>query len=89
MKYGLLKGVIMRNLIYLVLFYIIYFPAVIIAHYSRDTICNSWDTFTTICDAIPASTDSALNFILYVVVPLSALLWTIWSASPPTYQQYG
>jgi hypothetical protein len=87
LRYELLKGVIIRNLLYLVMFYIIYFPLVATAFYAKDQICGV-ETFTTYCDNIPASTTMALNFIMYVVLPLGALLWAVMSMSAPSYEQY-
>lgn len=81
-----LKGVAMANLIYLIVFYIMYFPLVYTAGYVLDTI-NGLAIFAPYVAAIPASTTAFMNFMLYVMVPLGALIWTLWSNSQPTYTQ--
>ena len=81
-----LKGIAMANLVYLIVFYILYFPLVYTAGYILDTI-NALAIFAPYVAAIPASTTAFMNFMLYVIVPLTALLWTIWSNSQPQYVQ--
>lgn len=87
MKNKIIRGLILQNFLYLVVFFIIYFPMVAIALYAKAQICGI-ETFTTYCDEIPASTNTAMNFLLFVLVPLSAIIWTIISSSQPSYQQY-
>jgi hypothetical protein len=77
-----LRGVIIRNFIYLIVFFVIYFPMVIVAQYMKTEIC-AVDTFTSYCNAIPSTTVTALNFLLYVAVPLSAFIWVFISSSEP------
>ena len=87
MKIEQLRGVIIRNLLFLVMFFVIYFPLVSIAFYYKDTICGV-DLFTTYCNNIPESTNTTMAFILYGLLPLGAIIWTIWSMSAPTYEEY-
>jgi hypothetical protein len=81
-----LKGLAMVNLVYLIMFYIMYFPLVYTAGYILDTI-NALTIFAPYVATIPASTTAFMAFMLYVMVPLMALIWTIRSNAEPTYQQ--
>lgn len=76
------KGVIVANFLYLVIFYLLYFLMIPFIEYTIEQI-NGIEIFSAY--QIPDSTKMFLNLILYVVVPLLALIWTIWS-SQPQYQ---
>jgi hypothetical protein len=84
-----IRGFIMRNMIYLVVFYILYFLFVPFALYGKGMICGL-DIFTTYCDQIPASTNLAMNFIMFVVVPIAAFIFAITASTekPQQYTQY-
>ena len=84
----LIKGIIIRNFLYLIVFFILYFPLVTVAQYFKDQICNV-DTFTSYCNNIPSSTIAVLNFLLYAIVPLGAIIWTFISQSEPQQVYYG
>ncbi|MEM5867194.1 MAG: hypothetical protein QXG39_04675 [Candidatus Aenigmatarchaeota archaeon] len=76
------KGVIVANFLYLVIFYVLYFLMIPVIQYTVEMI-SGIDIFSSY--PIPDSTKMFMNLILYVVVPLLALIWTIWS-SQPQYQ---
>lgn len=86
-KVGKARGFMLANFIYLILFYVVYFIIVPTVLYFRATIC-ALDLFTTYCAAIPTSTTGMMDFILFVVVPIGALLFTIWSSKEPQYVAY-
>lgn len=91
MKKEMLKGVVMRNLLFLVIFFMAYFPLVLTGYFMKDTLCNAvaeTGVFETDCDDIPAYTTALLGFLLFGVVPFGAILWAIFSMSQPTYQPY-
>ena len=83
-----LHGLAMTNLIYLVLFYVLYFLLVPAALYMKDTLLTI-DIFVPYAALIPASTDAFMNFLLFVVVPIAALLWTLMSDQQPQYVYRG
>jgi len=83
-----LKGNIVANFIYLILFYILYFIAVPVAKYAVATI-GAVDILNPYYLAIPSSTTTFMDFLLYVVIPLTALIWTIFASTQPQYQQAG
>lgn len=77
-----LKGLILSNFIYLIIFYLIYFTMVLVALYTKEQICGL-DIFATYCSStIPESTTAMMNFMLFVVVPLAAMAVTILSSTP-------
>ena len=79
---------LIRNFMVLLLFYVAYFIMIPTVGYFKDTICNL-DIFTTYCDAIPNSTNLAMNFLIYGLVPISAFLFVLFASSDPGYQAYG
>jgi hypothetical protein len=83
-----LKGNIVANFLYLVLFYIAYFLMLPVTKYTVALI-GSIDILAPYYLAIPSSTTSFMDFILYVVLPVCALIWTIYSSTQPTYAQPG
>jgi len=83
-----LKGFILSNLLYLILFYIMYFILVPVAGYMKDTSCGL-DIFAGYCAAIPTSTTNAMNFLLYVVVPVAAFIVTLLASKEPQYTYAG
>jgi hypothetical protein len=77
-----LKGFVLSNLLYLILFYVMYFILVPLALYMHDTTCGL-DIFTGYCADIPASTTNAMNFLLFVVIPIAAFIVTIIASKEP------
>ena len=75
------KGVVFSNFIYLMLFYVIYFPMVAVILYFNDIISQTWP-FSDYWSQIPDSTFFLMNLILFLVVPLAALAYTIMSSRP-------
>jgi hypothetical protein len=84
----LVKGVLMQNFIYLVVFYIMYFALVAITLYFKTEIC-AISMLSTYCAAIPSGTVGMMNFLLFVLVPLLAAIWTFRSSSEPQQQNVG
>jgi hypothetical protein len=76
----ILKGVLMQNFIYLIVFYILYFALVVIALYFKDEIC-AISMLTSYCALIPAGTNGMMNFLLFVLVPLLAAIWVFRATS--------
>ena len=79
------KGVIFSNFIYLILFYVIYFVLVSTVLYFNDVLSQTWP-FSDYWSDIPETTTTLMNMILFVVIPLAALAYTIMSSRPE--QQY-
>lgn len=75
------KGVVFSNFIYLIMFYVIYFPMVAVVLYFNDVISETWP-FSDYWADIPDSTFFLMDLILFVVVPLAALAYTIMSSRP-------
>jgi len=86
MKLERIKGVIMQNFLYLLVFYAIYFVSVPMILYFKDTICGI-DILTTFCATIPSGTTGMMNFLLFVLVPILAAIWTIISSTTPQYER--
>lgn len=84
----LIKGVLMQNFIYLIVFYMLYFALVSIVLYFKAEIC-AITILTTYCAAIPVGTVGMMNFLLFVLVPLLAAIWTFRSSAEPQQQQVG
>jgi len=83
-----IRGLAMTNLIYLCLFYVVYFLLVPAVMYMKATLL-AIDIFVPYAALIPASTDAFMNFLLFVVVPIAALLWTLMSDQQPQYVYRG
>lgn len=81
------KGVIWANFAYLVMFYVGYFLLVPSMSYVVATI-GATPPLDTYYSAIPASTTTMMNFIIYVAVPIMALVWTIVSSTQPQQVYY-
>lgn len=45
--------------------------------------------YGTLQALIPESTNLFMDFLIYVVVPIAALLWALWSDQPPQYAYRG
>lgn len=78
----------MQNFIYLIVFYVMYFALVATVLYFKTEIC-AIDMLTTYCDAIPTGTVGMMNFLLFVLVPILAAIWTFRSSSEPQQQPVG
>jgi hypothetical protein len=81
---GKLRGFILSNFLYLILFYVVYFILVPTVKYMKDTTCGL-DIFAGYCAAIPTSTNMAMDFMLYVLVPIAAFIVTIVASQEPSY----
>lgn len=79
-------GLILSNFMYLIMFYLAYFPMTIAALYAKDQICTTITLFTAYCNQIPASTTLAMNFMLFALIPLAALIFTIMASRQPTQE---
>ena len=75
------KGLVMSNLLYLIIFYLVYFFLVSAVRYFVDTIGNT-EPLTSYYQAIPESTKAMMDLILYVVIPLAALIVTLIASKP-------
>lgn len=79
------KGNIVVNMLYLVVFYIIYFFIVLAARYTLATL-QVTEPLSLYWDEIPSSTIQLMDFIIFIVVPIAALIWTIIASRPePEY----
>lgn len=84
---GKLKGIIWSNFIYLAFFYLMFFilaPTIKLVVAELEAI----PVLTPYADEIPESTEQMMDFILYVVVPLSALAFTLKASLEPEQQYY-
>lgn len=81
------KGVVFSNFIYLILFYVIYFPLVMVALYFRDVISTTYP-FSDYWSDIPESTIFLMNMIIFIIIPLAALAYTIMSSRPQEQPVY-
>ena len=82
----LLYGIILANLLYLAVFYLVYFITVGAVFYAKNVITTN-PVFSPYVAMIPASTNYMMDFLIFVVVPLAALIWTMWSSTQPQYVQ--
>lgn len=82
------KGLILSNFLYMAGFFVVYFPLTAIALYMKDTICGL-AIFVTYCAQIPASSSLAMNFVLFVMIPMAAILFTIFASRQPAQQPVG
>jgi hypothetical protein len=81
------KGIIFSNAIYLILFYIIYFPLVMVALYFKDQIYAVYP-FSDYVASIPSYTTALMNIIIFIVVPLAALAYALMSSRPEQQVMY-
>jgi hypothetical protein len=79
-----IRGNILSNFMYLGLFMIVYFIMTPMIFYVIDTISS---TAPLSSYPIPESTTAILQFLIYVLVPIMAIVWTILSSSQPNYEQ--
>ena len=79
-----LKGVIFVNFIYLVVFLFVYLMAVPTVQMIMGVIASVFTDFDGVnyWDSIPLETWFLLNVLMYVLVPLGAIAWFIWSSKP-------
>jgi hypothetical protein len=75
------KGVIMSNLLMLGLFYLIYFTMIPVVKYATEMIGNT-SPLDTYYDAIPTGTTQMMDLILYAIIPIGALIFTLMSSRP-------
>lgn len=75
------KGLVMSNLLYLIIFYVMYFLLVSVVKYFLDVI-GSTEPLTQYYQAIPSSTKGLMDLILYVVIPIAALIFTLLASKP-------
>lgn len=80
-----MKGVMLANWIYLIIFLFLYFISLPTLQNVLGIIA---DVFPSEYSDIPASTWFLMNLLAYVLVPLGAIAWTILS-SRPQEQPYG
>lgn len=86
-----MKGVIFTNFIYLVVFILIYLlslPTIQSVMGSMATIFTNFNG-VDLWSGIPSDTWFLLNLLLYVLVPLAAIAWFIWSSKPREYYPVG
>jgi hypothetical protein len=83
------KGVMVVNWIFLVIFYLIYFITIPTLQSVMSILQGIFSDFggNNLWAGIPDSTWFLMNLILYIIVPIGALVWTI-LASRPQQQQY-
>jgi hypothetical protein len=78
-----LRGNILSNFMYLVMFLIVYFIMTPLLWYIVDTVTA---TAPLSSYPIPSGTIGIMQFLIYVLVPIMAVVWTILSSSQPQYQ---
>lgn len=78
------KGVMMANWIYLVVFLFIYFMSIPTVQYIMGVFEGIFTNFNGVdlWSDIPDSTWFLMNLLLYVIVPLGAIAWTILASKP-------
>lgn len=76
-----MKGMSFTNLIYLILWLFIYYFVLLFIPYGTNLLSNL-PTFGTYWSTIPPETVWLLNILLYIVVPIVAIAFTIKASSP-------
>ena len=87
-----MKGVMLANWIYLIVFLFIYLISLPVIQSTMGTLQTIFSDFNgdDLWSDIPDSTWLLLNILLYVLVPLGAIAWTILASKPRevAYAQY-
>lgn len=86
-----MKGNLMANWIFLIVFLFIYFLSIPTVQAVMGTIQGVFTNFNgvNLWDDIPDSTWFLLNLLAYVIVPLGAIAWTILASKPQQQVPYG
>jgi len=79
------KGFAVVNMLHLVIFYIIYFFMVLTAKYFMGVL-QVTEPLSTYWEEIPSSAKMLMDLIIFIVIPIAALIWTILASRPePEY----
>jgi len=81
-----------RNLVYLIGFFILYFPLVVSAIYALNVVCGGngvtgISIFVNQCNQIPSSTFGIMYLLLFGAVPIAAIFYTFTFTNQPDYNQ--
>ena len=78
------KGVMVVNWIFLIIFYIIYFTSILVLQSVFGSLQTIFSNFggNNLWAGVPDSTWFLVNLVIYIIVPIGALVWTILASRP-------
>lgn len=79
-----MKGVMLSNWIYLFIFLFVYFLSLMVIQTTMGSLEAIFTNFNgeNLWSDIPDSTWMLMNLLIYIIVPLGAIAWTILASKP-------